>query len=83
LFCSLELGAGGGLVGLAVALGCGVESRLMLTDQDEMLELMNHNIKLNKVEDKATAFVLNWYVLDHLEQIDVETRNAAKRSAKC
>lgn len=47
-------------MGLAVALSCGVESRLMLTDQDEMLELMQHNIQLNGVEDKATAFVLNW-----------------------
>ncbi|KAJ2969145.1 hypothetical protein NQ176_g8826 [Zarea fungicola] len=56
----LELGAGGGLVGLAVALGCGVESRLMLTDQDEMFELMKHNIGLNNVEDKATASILNW-----------------------
>ncbi len=67
LFYSLELGAGGGLVGLAVALGCGIESRLMLTDQDEMLELMKHNITLNEIEDKATASVLNWYVLDRLE----------------
>lgn len=61
--CRLELGAGGGLVGLAVALGCGVESRLMLTDQDEMFELMKHNIGLNNVEDKATASILNWYGL--------------------
>lgn len=59
--CRLELGAGGGLVGLAVALGCGVESRLMLTDQDEMFELMKHNIGLNEVGDKATASILNWY----------------------
>ncbi|KAM3429390.1 hypothetical protein MY4824_008281, partial [Beauveria thailandica] len=57
----LELGAGGGLVGLAVALGCGVESRLMLTDQAEMLELMKHNIALNQVGNKATASILNWY----------------------
>ncbi|OAA51387.1 hypothetical protein BBO_01334 [Beauveria brongniartii RCEF 3172] len=56
----LELGAGGGLVGLAVALGCGVESRLMLTDQAEMLELMKHNIALNQVGNKATASILNW-----------------------
>ncbi|KAJ3472738.1 hypothetical protein NLG97_g10753 [Lecanicillium saksenae] len=56
----LELGAGGGLVGLAVALGCGVESRLMLTDQNEMLELMKHNIALNNVDNKATASILNW-----------------------
>lgn len=33
----------------------------MLTDQDEMLELMKHNIALNEVDDKATAFILNWY----------------------
>lgn len=34
----------------------------MLTDQNEMLELMKHNIKLNQVENKATASILNWYV---------------------
>ena len=34
----------------------------MLTDQNEMLELMKHNIDLNQVENKATASILNWYV---------------------
>ncbi|GJN68011.1 Nicotinamide N-methyltransferase [Purpureocillium lilacinum] len=59
----LELGAGGGLVGLAVALACGGRegrSRLLLTDQDEMLELMQHNIRLNEVDARASALVLNW-----------------------
>ncbi|KAJ6440297.1 Nicotinamide N-methyltransferase [Purpureocillium lavendulum] len=59
----LELGAGGGLVGLAVALACGGRegrSRLLLTDQDEMLELMQHNIRLNEVDSRADALVLNW-----------------------
>ncbi|KAF7552310.1 hypothetical protein G7046_g7446 [Stylonectria norvegica] len=56
----LELGAGGGLVGLAVALGCGVQSPLYLTDQDEMLKLMQRNIELNHVETRAEAMVLNW-----------------------
>ncbi len=62
----LELGAGGGLVGLAVALACGGRegrSRLLLTDQDEMLELMQHNIRLNEVDARASALVLNWCVV--------------------
>ena len=64
--CRLELGAGGGLVGLAVALGCGGGSSLLLTDQDEMLELMQHNIRLNEVGSRALALVLNWYASHHL-----------------
>ncbi|KAF4124319.1 protein N-lysine methyltransferase METTL21A [Geosmithia morbida] len=57
----LEIGAGGGLVGLGVALECdGMQSRLLLTDQAEMLELMEHNIRLNDVEHRAEALILNW-----------------------
>ncbi|KPM44745.1 hypothetical protein AK830_g1771 [Neonectria ditissima] len=56
----LELGAGGGLVGLAVALECGLQNPLLMTDQNEMLELMQHNIKLNQLGAKAHAMVLNW-----------------------
>ncbi|KAK5992351.1 Protein-lysine N-methyltransferase EFM6 [Cladobotryum mycophilum] len=56
----LELGAGGGLVGLAVASGCSLQSRLVLTDQDPMLELMKYNIQLNDLDSKAEALVLNW-----------------------
>ncbi|PNP43374.1 hypothetical protein TGAM01_v202771 [Trichoderma gamsii] len=56
----LELGAGGGLVGLAVAAGCDLQAPLILTDQDVMLELMKHNIQLNELEGKATASILDW-----------------------
>lgn len=56
----LELGAGGGLVGLAVALECDLQNPLLLTDQTEMFELMQHNIKLNGLQSKAKAMVLNW-----------------------
>ena len=55
----LELGAGGGLVGLAVARGC-IGSTLLLTDQEEMMELMQRNIQLNQVESRVKALVLNW-----------------------
>lgn len=60
--CRLELGAGGGLVGLAVALGCGEDTRLLVTDQQEMFGLMDTNIRLNKIESRAKALILNWYV---------------------
>ncbi|RDA86864.1 hypothetical protein CP532_1399 [Ophiocordyceps camponoti-leonardi (nom. inval.)] len=64
----LELGAGGGLVGLAVALGCmsitaastATKGSILLTDQQEMLGLMQRNIQLNDVGDKVTALELNW-----------------------
>ncbi|KAI1810877.1 putative methyltransferase-domain-containing protein [Poronia punctata] len=57
----LELGAGGGLVGLAVAKGCGEwEPPVYITDQEEMFSLMKHNIKLNGLEGKVEAMILNW-----------------------
>lgn len=56
----LELGAGGGLVGLAVALGCEVKAPLYITDQVNMLSLMEQNVKLNDLESRVTPLVLNW-----------------------
>lgn len=53
-------------MGLAVALGCGEECELLVTDQQEMLELMETNIRLNKLEGRAKALVLNWYALSLL-----------------
>lgn len=35
---------------------------MYLTDQNEMLSLMKHNITLNGLEQRATARVLDWYV---------------------
>jgi tRNA1(Val) A37 N6-methylase TrmN6 len=58
----LELGAGGGLIGLAVAQECPLQNQLLVTDQLEMYELMQHNIELNNLQDKAKAMVLNWCV---------------------
>jgi len=57
----LELGAGGGLVGLAVARGCRPITPLVISDQVEMLSLMEHNIALNGLQDQARAMILNWY----------------------
>lgn len=56
----LELGAGGGLVGLAVASGCKVDGPLYITDQLEMEELMQHNIALNGFQDRVKGVILNW-----------------------
>ncbi|RMZ78704.1 hypothetical protein DV737_g3735, partial [Chaetothyriales sp. CBS 132003] len=56
----LELGAGGGLVGLAVALGCEVSRPIHITDQEPMLALMQRNIDLNKLSDKVQASVYDW-----------------------
>ncbi|XDG04546.1 hypothetical protein ABKA04_004161 [Annulohypoxylon sp. FPYF3050] len=63
----LELGAGGGLVGLAVARGCKVGTNpLFVTDQLEMHALMEHNIVLNNLEGKVNAAILNWLVLSYV-----------------
>ena len=59
---SLELGAGGGLVGLAVAMGCRVDHSIYVTDQQNMFELMGKNISLNGLESRVKALVLNWYL---------------------
>lgn len=46
-----------------MAAGCDLQAPLILTDQDVMLELMKHNIQLNELEGKATASILDWYVV--------------------
>ncbi|KAL1865024.1 Protein-lysine N-methyltransferase efm6 [Diaporthe australafricana] len=56
----LEIGAGGGLVGLAVANGCSLSQPLHITDQLEMLSLMGHNVLLNNAQGRVKPLVLNW-----------------------
>lgn len=58
----VEIGAGGGLVGLAVALGCEGDERtkIVITDQIPMLALMRRNIALNHLEDRVVAKVYDW-----------------------
>ncbi|KAL5366425.1 putative methyltransferase-domain-containing protein [Aspergillus floccosus] len=70
----VELGAGGGLVGLAVALGQrddashpatdenkkAVRCPIHITDQIPMLSLMETNIELNGLASSVKASVLNW-----------------------
>ncbi|OAX82641.1 hypothetical protein ACJ72_03003 [Emergomyces africanus] len=56
----VELGAGGGLVGLAVARGCAVDSPIYITDQTPMLSLMQSNVQLNGLSDIVHPAVLDW-----------------------
>ena len=58
----IEIGAGGGLVGLTVALGCeiDVDRKIWLTDQIPMLALMEKNITLNHLEGRVGAEVYDW-----------------------
>ncbi|KAK9450806.1 putative methyltransferase-domain-containing protein [Limtongia smithiae] len=67
----VELGSGTGLVGIALANAYrdseSAETsrntpRIIITDQVNMLELMQNNIKLNDVEDIVSAEVLDWGV---------------------
>ncbi|KAI9892272.1 MAG: hypothetical protein M1814_001731 [Vezdaea aestivalis] len=54
----LELGAGGGLVGLSLAVA-GL-SGITITDQQVLLELMRQNISLNGLDGRVSAEVLDW-----------------------
>lgn len=55
------MGAGGGLVGLAVARGRVFgSSSIYLTDQEPMLSLMKTNIDINRLSAIATATILDW-----------------------
>lgn len=56
----LELGAGGGLVGLGVAIGCNVDRPIYITDQENMLSLMIQNIDLNNLGSRVVPLILNW-----------------------
>ncbi|EXJ58650.1 hypothetical protein A1O7_06078 [Cladophialophora yegresii CBS 114405] len=58
----VEIGAGGGLVGLAIALGCELDDvqKIYITDQIPMLALMKKNITLNKLEYRVAAEVYDW-----------------------
>ncbi|KAJ6164319.1 hypothetical protein N7470_002991 [Penicillium chermesinum] len=56
----VELGAGGGLVGLAIARGCQISPPIHITDQEPMYSLMRENIQLNGLGSSVEASVLNW-----------------------
>ncbi|CRG85553.1 hypothetical protein PISL3812_02603 [Talaromyces islandicus] len=56
----VEIGAGGGLVGLAVAQGCKTDRPVYITDQEPMLPLMQANIARNNLANKVNAAVLDW-----------------------
>ncbi|KAK9249310.1 putative methyltransferase-domain-containing protein [Lipomyces tetrasporus] len=66
----IELGSGTGLVGLAMGKAyslatkdCAVEDaglHIVVTDQANMLSLMEDNIELNQLEETVSAEVLDW-----------------------
>lgn len=59
----IEIGAGGGLVGLAVALGCELgptKDKVLITDQEPMFALMQKNIALNDLAEKIEAQIYDW-----------------------
>ncbi|KAI9261912.1 putative methyltransferase-domain-containing protein [Helicostylum pulchrum] len=56
----VEIGAGTGLVGLAVAKLCPDIKQMVITDQINMMNLMQENIKLNHLDALVKAKVLNW-----------------------
>ncbi|KAB2575090.1 putative nicotinamide n-methyltransferase protein [Lasiodiplodia theobromae] len=60
----IELGAGGGLVGLAVALGCDLSASekhpLYITDQEPMFALMQQNTALNDLSARVKPLIYDW-----------------------
>lgn len=77
----LELGAGGGLVGLAVAMGCQGLTTMFLSDQEGMLSLMKRNISLNQLESQVHPIILNWG--DALPKAIVECKPNIILAADC
>ncbi|KAL9045942.1 MAG: hypothetical protein Q9214_001105 [Letrouitia sp. 1 TL-2023] len=55
----IELGAGSGLVGLALALASDSLS-VHLTDLPKLVPLLQHNLSINPLRSKADIRVLNW-----------------------
>lgn len=45
---------------LAVALGCGNNRPLWITDQEPMLELMAENIAINTMKDRVKPAIYDW-----------------------
>lgn len=58
----LELGSGTGLAGLALAVGHpeAKDMNIYITDQDNMMSLMNANITLNEENTRVHAAMLDW-----------------------
>ncbi|KAF2840588.1 hypothetical protein M501DRAFT_1014600 [Patellaria atrata CBS 101060] len=56
----VELGAGGGLVGLSLALKIKADGSIFITDQKPMYELMEKNISLNSLDDNVKAAIYDW-----------------------
>ena len=65
-----------------MALECGVQSKLLLTDQQEMLELMQHNIQLNELESRAKALILNWCVVHRQPPSDATAQQMERKGGK-
>lgn len=62
---TLELGAGTGLVGIAWAAKwrdkfCNSKTEIYLTDLPEIVDNLKDNVKINNLQDIATADVLDW-----------------------
>lgn len=80
--CSLELGAGGGLVGLALALALNQDRgstasanpavSIHMTDQASMIPLMRRNIELNRLSaGQISAGILDWGTANDDQRYDV------------
>ncbi len=46
-----------------MAIGCDVDYPIHISDQENMIDLMRKNVKLNGLESRVIGLVLNWCVL--------------------
>jgi hypothetical protein len=44
-------------------MGCDTSNKILITDQENMVDLMQKNIGLNGLESRVKELILNWYVL--------------------
>ncbi|KAI8357333.1 putative methyltransferase-domain-containing protein [Choanephora cucurbitarum] len=56
----IEVGAGTGLVGIAIAKICSHVHQVIITDQLPMMDLMVENIQLNQLNSVVSPAILDW-----------------------
>ncbi len=58
----IELGAGCGLLGIAIKKSVGLDSHLVITEKQEMLPVLRENLQLNQLKEDENLRIeeLKW-----------------------
>lgn len=65
-----------------MAIGCDIDEPIIITDQENMISLMEQNITLNNLDSRVVPLVLNWQVLSkpyHETKTDITQGRAITR----